>query len=137
VSKRTLFLDTALIQAAFDTRDQYHQKALTLMPLVQAPNTIWVTEAVLVEIGNALSIKNRAIAHSFINRCFADTNFVVVEVTSDLLKKAVKLYGQYKDKDWGLTDCISFVVMREQGLTEALTSDQHFVQAGFRSLLRE
>jgi uncharacterized protein len=119
VNNRALFLDTALIQAAFDNRYQYNQKALTLMPLVNTPNKIWITEAVLVEIGNALSSKNRAIAHSFINRCFADTNFVVVEVTSELLKKAVKLYGDFKDKEWGLT------------------SDHHFVQAGFRALLRD
>jgi predicted nucleic acid-binding protein len=41
------------------------------------------------------------------------------------------------DKTWGFTDCISFVVMREEGLTDAVTADVHFVQAGFRALLRE
>ena len=40
-------------------------------------------------------------------------------------------------KEWGLTDCISFIVMEDNGLTEALTTDEHFQQAGFRALLRE
>jgi len=45
------------------------------------------------------------------------------------------LYRNYSDKEWGLTDCISFVVMKEQGIKEALTTDKHFAQAGFRVLL--
>jgi uncharacterized protein len=40
-----------------------------------------------------------------------------------------------RDKEWSLTDCISFVVMKERGLTEALTADHHFEQAGFKALL--
>jgi predicted nucleic acid-binding protein len=42
----------------------------------------------------------------------------------------------FADKEWGLTDCISFVVMQEQGLTDALTADHHFEQAGFTILLK-
>jgi len=41
------------------------------------------------------------------------------------------------DKEWGLTDCISFIVMGDHGLTDASTTDEHFEQAGFRALLRE
>ena len=48
--------------------------------------------------------------------------------------KRQALYKQMDDKQWGLVDCISFVIMRERGVTEALTSDHHFVQAGFRVL---
>ena len=43
----------------------------------------------------------------------------------------------FLDKEWGITDCISFVVMQDLGLVEALTTDEHFKQAGFRSLLIE
>jgi predicted nucleic acid-binding protein len=45
------------------------------------------------------------------------------------------LYRKHADKEWGLTDCLSFVVMTRRGLTEALTADEHFRQAGFRPLL--
>lgn len=48
----------------------------------------------------------------------------------------VELYRARPDKDWSLTDCISFVVMRERGITEALTGDRHFEQAGFKALLK-
>jgi uncharacterized protein len=47
------------------------------------------------------------------------------------------LYRQRPDKDWGLTDGISCVVMREQGLTQALTSDHHYLQASFRAMMLE
>jgi predicted nucleic acid-binding protein len=59
----------------------------------------------------------------------------VVVVDSELFQRALTLFGQRNDKDWGLTDCISFVLMQERGLTEALTTDSHFSQAGFRRLL--
>jgi len=49
----------------------------------------------------------------------------------------LELYARRPDKSWSLTDCISFVVMTDRGLTEALTGDHHFEQAGFRALLRE
>ena len=57
-------------------------------------------------------------------------------MTAELYQRAFALYCQRMDKEWGLTDCISFVVMRERGLTEALSADKHFEQAGFRALLR-
>lgn len=41
------------------------------------------------------------------------------------------------DKEWGMTDCISFVVMQDMGIIDALTTDDHFRQAGFRALLIE
>lgn len=56
-------------------------------------------------------------------------------VDTTLLKRALQLYTARADKTWGLTDCISFVVMQDQKLTEAITADQHFVQAGYRALL--
>jgi predicted nucleic acid-binding protein len=59
----------------------------------------------------------------------------VVSVDTSLLNRGLDLYHSRPDKDWGLTDCISFVVMREQNLIDALTADRHFVQAGFRALL--
>ena len=60
----------------------------------------------------------------------------IVPLTNDLYAQALILYRSRIDKEWGLVDCLSFVVMRERMLTEALTADQHFEQAGFQALLR-
>jgi predicted nucleic acid-binding protein len=61
----------------------------------------------------------------------------VVPATPELFDRGIELYGRRPDKSWSLTDCISFVVMTERDITEALTGDHHFEQAGFRALLRE
>jgi uncharacterized protein len=60
-----------------------------------------------------------------------------VPLTDTLLQEAMTLYSERGDKNWGLTDCVSFVLMRQEGVTEALTADVHFRQAGFRAMLLE
>ncbi|MEO6811978.1 MAG: PIN domain-containing protein [Isosphaeraceae bacterium] len=132
-----LFLDTAFVQALLDRRDQYHARAQAIRPRLDSAIEIWITEALLIEIGNALSVLNRSAASEFIEMCYETTNISVVQVDTALLIRSLQLYQSRLDKTWGLTDCISFVMMREHGLTEALTSDSHFVQAGFRALMLE
>ncbi|MBX9789979.1 MAG: hypothetical protein K2Y37_13760 [Pirellulales bacterium] len=58
----------------------------------------------------------------------------VVPATPELFDAAWSLFGQRADKNWSLTDCTSFVIMRSRGLVDALTADRHFAQAGFRAL---
>jgi len=60
----------------------------------------------------------------------------VVGLDPHLYQRGINLYAQRPDKEWSLTDCISFVVMSDRGITEALTGDHHFEQAGFRALLK-
>jgi predicted nucleic acid-binding protein len=67
--------------------------------------------------------------------CYATLNINVITVDSSLFHKALDFYSSRHDKSWGLTDCISFVVMQEYHLTEALTNDRHFNQVGFNALL--
>lgn len=64
-------------------------------------------------------------------------NIHVVGLSTALLNRAVELYRSRTDKSWGLTDCISFIVMEDQKLVEAVTADEHFAQAGYRILLSE
>jgi len=130
-------LDTAFAQALLNRRDQYHARAVALLPRVRAAAEVWITEAVLVEIGNALSAAGREAAARFITQCYHTPNLQVVSVDTELLARALDLYQSRPDKTWGLTDCISFVVMEEQRLTEAVTTDTHFVQAGYRALMLE
>lgn len=130
-----LFLDTFFIQAILNRRDQYHLQAKALLPRIRAAGEVWITEAVLVEVGNALSAINRAGAVEFIRRCYSTANIRVVGVDTPLLDRALKLYETHVDKTWGLTDCLSFVVMTDYGLIDAATADRHFRQAGFQTLL--
>ena len=131
------FLDTAYVQALLNVRDQYHRPAQVLFPRVRDANEVWVTEAVLTEVGNALARSQKAETVTFIERCYTTPNIRVVSVDTALFLRGVELYRSRADKDWGLTDCISFVVMQDNGLIDALTTDEHFQQAGFRALLRE
>ena len=65
-----------------------------------------------------------------------DPDCALIPAAESLWNAGLALYSERPDKQWSLTDCISFVVMKEQGLTEALTADHHFEQAGFAALLR-
>ncbi len=137
MDKERIFLDTAFILALMNRRDSYHHKAKTLMNRVRKASEIWLTEAVLTEVGNALSSADRKAAADFITSCYNTPAFKVVSVTTSLMKKGIELYRSRIDKEWGLTDCISFVVMKEEGLSLAMTADKHFRQAGFIPLMME
>ena len=135
MSQNRHFLDTAFIQALLNPRDDNHIKAKTLLPQVRIASEVWLTEAILVEVGNALSVFNRQGAVKFIRQCRSTQNMKVVSVNTDLLMRALNLYQSRSDKSWGLTDCISFIVMKDNRLLYALTTDRHFVQAGFRAVM--
>ena len=135
MSKKRLFLDTAFIQAILNKRDQYYAQAIQLLPLVKKASEVWTTEAILMEVGNALSTFNRQKVANFIKQCYQTENIRVVNINSELFNQGLNLYESRQDKNWGLVDCISFVVMEQHNLTYALTSDHHFIQAGFQILL--
>jgi hypothetical protein len=65
------------------------------------------------------------------------TDTTLIYLNPDLFERALSRYEQRADKEWSLTDCLSFIVMEDQGITEALTGDHHFEQAGFRPLLKD
>lgn len=65
-----------------------------------------------------------------------DVRTAVIAAEQSLMDRGLQLYSARPDKDWSLTDCISYVVMQENGLTEALTGDYHFEQAGFVAVLK-
>ena len=67
----------------------------------------------------------------------SDPSIEIVEITKELCQKGMELFRNREDKDWGLIDFISFVVMAEHRITKALTADEHFQQCGFRALLRD
>jgi uncharacterized protein len=133
-----VFLDTAFAIALSVASDEHHQKALLLADELEAHNVRLVTtHAVLLEIGNALSkARYRQAAISLLEALESDPNVQTVVISETIYAQAFLLYRNRMDKEWGLTDCISFVVMDEYKLTAALTTDEHFQQAGFQALLR-
>ena len=132
-----LFLDTSYILALLDKNDQYHEKALKLFSNINTTKEIWFHEGILIEIGDGLSEINRDAAFKFYKSVEQTKNFNNYKISSELISEAYDFYYQYKDKDWGLTDCISFCVMKKHDISDALTSDHHFEQAGFSALLNE
>ena len=132
-----VFLDTAYAIALSVESDEHHERAEELAEQLEAEATRLVTtRAVLLEIGNALSKKRyRKAALELLDALEQDPLVEIVSLSEELYGQALELFRNRPDKNWGLVDCISFVVMQERGLTEALTTDEHFEQAGFRPLL--
>lgn len=125
-----IFVDTSFIIALINEKDQYHSQAEVLS--YKFENSLLITtDAVLLEVGNALAKDFRKEAVKIIRVLRNSKNVEVVEIDERLFEKGLAVYGQYADKTWGLVDCISFVVMWEESLTATLTFDGDFVQAGF------
>jgi predicted nucleic acid-binding protein len=130
-----VFADTSFFIAMIGPRDEHHGKAVGFMQHFRGE--LLTTDFVLVELGNYLFRTNDRPFFASIWRSVVDDGEVtVIEWSRELLRRGVDRFVHRPDKAWSLTDCISFVVMEEHGVTEALTSDSHFEQAGFRSLMR-
>jgi hypothetical protein len=129
-----IFVDTLFVIALINPRDQYHAKATKLAAKYEN-HSLLVTDAVLLEIGNGLARNYRQEASKIIENFFSSEEVEIVHLTPGLFERAFVMYKKYNDKEWGLIDCISFVVMTEAGVKQALTFDQHFEQAGFEALM--
>jgi uncharacterized protein len=130
-----IFVDTLFVVALVNRRDQYHAQASALAEKFDGYSLL-ITHAVLLEIGNALARGFKREAAEIIEHFLTSDEVEVVPITPELFEEAFTLYRSYSDKEWGMVDCISFVVMRRAGITQALTFDRHFAQAGFQGLMR-
>ena len=133
----SVFIDTQCLIAANVRRDIKHVKAITLLNDYERANYALVTtDSIVIEFCNMLSrVSLRTRASRIVAQLRSNGNVEIVHVTRELLDRAQKLYDSRSDKEWGLTDCISFEVMRERKIKLALTADHHFAQAGFTALL--
>lgn len=129
-------MDTSFVVALVNEKDQHHARAAELSEIFDGRPLI-ITDAVLLEVGNALARNFKEQAAEVIADFLSSDEVEVVNVNPDLFRGAPKLYRSHKDKAWGLTDCTSFIVMRERGVVDALTYDNDFRQAGFKPLLRD
>lgn len=133
---KTVFADTGYWVAALNPRDQLHAKARAVSQSL-GKFRILTTEMVLAELLGALSeVTLRPSAVRGTETIRANPNVEVVPQTSLQFQSAFELYRSMDDKEWSLTDCASFVLMRERAIGEALAHDRHFEQAGFVALLR-
>ncbi len=137
--KSKVFLDTSYAIALTNPADTHHHHALKLADFLESQGVIlFTTQAVATEIGNAFAQQRyRQAGIQLLNAIEADPQITIVPVDDLLFQRALRLYGDRPDKEWGMTDCISFIVMQDQSLTDALTADRHFQQARFCALLRE
>jgi len=131
----SVFADTFYFLALLDTREERHLAAADASrnPELRLVTTEWV----LAEFGDAYGHpKDRADFVSLYRSLANHPRVRIIPADTRIFQRGVELFEQRQDKDWSLTDCISFVVMRDEGITQALTGDRHFEQAGFTALLK-
>ncbi len=129
------FADTFFFLALLNRADQqYYRRALELN---RVDRPIVTTAWVLLELADHLcDLRNRALVSQIRQAINEDDRFQVQPASQLVLDRATRLYDSRPDKDWSLTDCTSFIVMNDLGITEALTADHHFEQAGFAIIMR-
>lgn len=136
MSKKGVFLDTSFVVAIINKDDSLHQAALEFEKELKQYTDIWITEPILFEIGNIFSKSNKTQVAQFIQSCYESHRIHVINLDDGLLQLTLHYYTQYSDKDWSLTDCLLFAVMKENDIHIAYSSDHHFEQAGFQFTLK-
>jgi len=131
---KRLFADTFYYLALLNTSDSAHQRARDFTAAFSGRmiTTAWV----ITELADAMAgIGDREAFKAFLDAQRMDPDVHIVPFDDLLFDEAIELYASRSDKEWSLTDCTSFLVMEREDLTEALTADRHFEQAGYRALL--
>ena len=129
-----IFADSFYFFALINPNDQSHNAAIQYSSLPIGP--IITTAWILTELADGLSrVSDRKLFIHILHALESDPKSIIIEPTQFWFDAGLKLYKDRVDKNWSLTDCISFEVMRQYNVNEALTGDRHFVQAGFKALL--
>jgi predicted nucleic acid-binding protein len=131
----TVFADTFYFLALLDSREERHPQAAKFSrdPQVHILTTEWV----LAEFGDAYCHPNdRADFVALYRSLFNHPRVKIIPADTRLFQRGVDFFEERQDKEWSLTDCLSFVVMRDERIAQALTGDKHFEQAGFTALLK-
>ena len=131
---KAVFADSYYYLAFVNPRDEGHARAVEFS---RSFHGLAVTsEWVLTEVADALCApEQRPVYLELLSQLRSEPGLTIVEASHDSFERGLELFAQRQDKSWPLTDCISFVIMQERGLTESLTADHHFQQAGFVPLL--
>ncbi len=132
---RQLFADTSFFVAFLNPRDESHRLAREYMADFDGAlvTTVWV----IAELGNFLSKrKNRKLFVPFVRDLQKDSRAMIGGLEKFYFEKGLDRFASRPDKDWSFTDCVSFNVMQDRGISQALTTDHHFEQSGFKVLLK-
>ena len=133
---RTVFADAFFYFALVNSSDPAHARATQFLATYRGRfvTTLWV----LTEVADGLArpASHRQLFLTLYQGLVADPNTRIVRHSDALFRDALDLYTRRPDKHWSLTDCASFVVMGRDGITDALTGDHHFEQAGFVAILK-
>ena len=136
---RRVFADAGYWIALLNPKDRLHAKASSISTSLGRARIV-TSEMVLTEVLNGFARKGeglRAAACSMLDHIRSNPNVEIVPMTSSAFREALERYRRRADKTWGLTDCTSFLIMEQKGITEALSGDRDFQQAGFNALLVE
>jgi hypothetical protein len=132
---RTVFADTQYFLALWNPQDQGHAKASAFTQSYRVG--LLTSDWIITELADGMAHPpNRSRFLGHLRALQQQEEFVAVPASRTLLNQGLDLYERRPDKEWSLTDCISFVVMQENGIVEALTADHHCEQAGFVALLK-
>ena len=130
------FVDTFYLLALLHPRDEAHERVANKSAAFRGQFV--TTQWVLAEVADGCSDpRDRTRVADFLEIFSGQSNVHVVEASDEWFWRGMQLFRDRPDKEWSLTDCISFLVMEEHGLHEALTTDHHFAQAGFTALLKD
>lgn len=131
-----LFADTSFFVAYLNSRDVNHVVANEHM--TTSDDRIVTTQWVLAELGNFLAEgPNRRLFGPLVRALSAEDRFEIVTADDGSFARGFDLFVRRPDKEWSFTDCVSFEVMKDRDITDALTADHHFEQAGFLVLLKK
>lgn len=133
---KVYFADTGYYIALLVPQDRAHVTAVRFA--ADAEIAAVTTDYVLLELAAYFAkppLRNNLIA--LVEQLRQVRELTIVRADPALFDRGWEHYCRYQDKGWSLTDCISFLVMQEQRIQDALTPDHHYEQAGFRALLKE
>lgn len=134
-----IFVDTAALIALGNKQDTFHHLARQRQQeLVKNQTQFISSDFVIAEFCNAFSrVKFRSTAVQMVNSIYQSKAWTVISINEDLMTKSLALFTQMQDKEWGLVDCSSIILARENQLDRIFTADKHFEQAGFEILLKQ
>jgi len=134
-----VLIDTAGFLALWDTSDEHHKRAVDLQAALRRKGRHFLTTDYIVdESATLLLVRHCHAAAVDLLQSVRNSESLRFEwTTSDRFHAAADFFARHEDKEWSFTDCVSFTLMHELGISDSFTTDHHFRQAGFNPLLEK